>query len=106
MRALIGGLAARGAIRADVTADRAADTFFLLQSPQLLSLAAGALAWSAERVKAWIYVSMLPLLAEPTPDRAAVRGLSFSAELDAYMPTAMSSPGRSAPDSSGERRRR
>jgi AcrR family transcriptional regulator len=83
MRALIGGLAARSGLGAGVSVERAAETFFLLQSPQLLSLAAGSLSWTVERFKAWIYTSMLPLLADSAPDRAAVRGLSFAGELGA-----------------------
>jgi AcrR family transcriptional regulator len=105
MRALIGGLGARGGLRQGVSAEQAAETFFLLQSPQLLSLAGAALGWSVERFKAWIYASMLPLLAESEPARTASRGLTFASELAAYMPTARSS-GRPDPDSSGVRRRR
>jgi AcrR family transcriptional regulator len=86
MRALIGGIAARGGLAAAVTAERAAETFFLLQSPQLLSLAGSSLGWTVERFKAWIYASMLPLLAAPALERAAVRGLSFAAELEGKTP--------------------
>jgi AcrR family transcriptional regulator len=106
MRALLGAVAARGGLGAGVSAERAADTFFLLQSPQLLSLAGSALGWSVERFKAWVYASMLPLLAEGALDGAAVSGMSFAAELAAYMPTAMLSPRRSAAASSGVRRRK
>jgi AcrR family transcriptional regulator len=84
MRALIGGLAAKGGLRAGVSADRATDSFFLLQSPQLLSLASGALGWSPERFKAWIYASMLPLLDETASTRGSAKGMTFAAELEAF----------------------
>ena len=83
MRALLTALAGRGALRAGVSLERAADTLFLLQSPQLLSLATTVLGWPAERFKAWTYLTMLPLLDEPSTGQAALRGLSFAADFAA-----------------------
>src|SRR4029077_18781867 len=53
MRALIGALAARGGFRRGLSVDRVAETYFLLHSPQLLSLATAALGWTPARFKAW-----------------------------------------------------
>jgi AcrR family transcriptional regulator len=84
MRALIAALAARRGLRRGVSVDQAAETFFLLQSPELLSLATTELGWPLERFKAWTYVSMLPLLATSPAGQPALRGLSFGTEVRSF----------------------
>jgi len=81
MRQLLGELAARGAWQAKATAQSVADHFFLLQSPELLHLATTTLGWSIEEFKAWVFQSMVPLLAKAPRGRSSTRGLSFATAL-------------------------
>jgi AcrR family transcriptional regulator len=77
MRAIVSDLARAGALAEGVGAERAADALFLMQSPQLLSLATSSLGWSVPRFKAWTYQSLSPLFAAGASRAAATRGLSF-----------------------------
>jgi TetR/AcrR family transcriptional regulator of autoinduction and epiphytic fitness len=83
MRAMLNDLARAGALAAGVTVERAADSLFLTQSPQLLALATTTLGWSVARFKAWTYTSLKPLFAGGAKRGAPTRGLSFHAEVGA-----------------------
>jgi TetR/AcrR family transcriptional regulator, regulator of autoinduction and epiphytic fitness len=76
MRAMFAGLETARALR--VTVDQAADTFFLLANPELLSLSTTSLRWATPAYKAWLWrVLARQLLREDRLRAAAATGTSF-----------------------------
>jgi TetR/AcrR family transcriptional regulator, regulator of autoinduction and epiphytic fitness len=77
MQGIFRMLEARGALR--VSADQAADTFFLLVNPELLSLSATSLQWPTVRYKAWLWhLAVREVLRAGVPRPEAARGTSFA----------------------------
>lgn len=73
-------LDARGALR--VPAEDAAQTYFLVSNPELITLSTSTLGWSNERYKAWTWqVCVTQLLRDDKPRVNAIRDIGFSAQV-------------------------
>ena len=86
MRRMVDGLAAKGGLAPGLTAERATDLIFVLQSHEtFLGLTAGC-GWTVPEYKAWQYRNLcLQILGDSSPGRLlkAAEGLSFQELLKA-----------------------
>ena len=79
IQAVFASMERHGELR--VPAYRAADTYFLVHTPQVFSMATQTLGWTVERLKAWTFVQHLPLLRRSTWDPGTTSDLAFHAEI-------------------------
>jgi AcrR family transcriptional regulator len=79
MRVLIDAIAAKGGLVS--SPETTADTLFLLNSPQLFTMATQTLGWSVERFKAWSFRTLLTQLKSHAWRAATTADLSYHGEL-------------------------
>lgn len=85
MRAFFGAMAQKSALAPGVTGDHAADSFFLMQNPQVLAMATTTLGWDVETFKAWSFASQLPLMASQRWNPSRTHDLSFHRALKRFV---------------------